>query len=213
MVDQKEVVRLSEQANFLGYEFLTWLFLLLDSDDQEEIQSITKDLLHKTEVNIVLGERMNTCLLSQKAQKTSIASPLLQESHEVFASLKNGHQVESLALGVSFGEIIVFVSIHAHDFSLTQVKIKNNFDAESLSDDEHSLDEDERMREEIFLRMAAIDDVEKVIDALYGHYLKLKTASFSKVIEQMKRQIELRLGHYLKMDRSQASLVVEKHLS
>lgn len=204
MLNINDAARLREQASFLGYEFLTWLFLLLDKDDgKEELSVITKDLIHKTEVSLVLGERLTTCLLNHKEQKTSIRSPLLEESHEVFASLKNGHQVESLAIGISMAEISVFAMLHAHDFSLTQVKIKSNFDSESLSEDEHSLGEDERNREEIFLRMAAIDDAERIIDALYSHFMKLKASShgFAKVIDQMKLQIEERLNHYLRHDR------------
>lgn len=206
MFDYKDAVRLREQASFLGYEFLTWVFLLLDRDAKEELSLLTKDLLHKTEVSLSLGARMTTCLLNHKEQKTSVASPILEDSHEVFASLKNGHQVESLALNLGFGEIGVLVMLNATDFSLTQVKIKNNFDSESLSEEEHSLSEDERNREEIFLRMAAIDDVEKVIDALYRHYLQLKTSSFSLVLDQMRNQIENRLGHYLRLDRKEKNL-------
>jgi hypothetical protein len=202
MIDHKELLRLREQASFLGYEFLTWLFLLIDHEDgSTDFANITKDLIRKPE-SLTLGSRMTTCLLAHKEQKTSVSSPILEESHEAFASLKNGHVVESLALNLNFGEIIVSLMLHAHDFSLTQVKIKNNFDSEFLSGEEHSLNEDDKNREEIFLRMAAVDDVEIVVDTLYKCFLKHKTRNYSEVIEKMKTQVEGRLSHYLRSNRN-----------
>jgi hypothetical protein len=202
MIDAKEIARLREQSSFLGYEFLTWLFLLLDQDAKEELEAITKDLLHKTEVIITLGSSITTCVLNHKEQKTVVRSPILEESHEVFASIRNGHLVESLALNLYFQEISVLVILNALDFSLTQIKIKNNF--ESLKE-EDSLDEQDKVREEIFLRMALLEDTEKVLDALYGYYLKLKSQpkDFSKITEKLKSQIENRLGHYLRIDRAE----------
>ena len=101
----KNIARLRENSNFLGFEFLSWLFLLLDHDNaQEEVSKITKDLVFKTEVQIVLGNKLVTCLLTHREQKTSVASPLLEASHEIFASLRGGHLVESLALNINLAE-------------------------------------------------------------------------------------------------------------
>lgn len=200
----KEIARMREHASFLGYEFLTWTFLLLDREDAKlEVERITKGCLFKNEVALVLGTRLTTCLFNHKEQKTSIASPILEDSHEVFASLKNGHLVEALALSFSFGEITVSLMLHAQDFAITQVKIKNNYENSSLSDEENTLSEQEKNREEIFLRMAAIEDAEAIVDALYGHFLdvKLDDHSFKSTLKAMREQIEKRLGHYLRQDR------------
>jgi hypothetical protein len=201
MNDQmKQIMRLRDSANFLGYEFLSWCFLLLDREDSGRlVDSITKDLLFKTELRIVLGQSMVTCLLNHKEQKTSLRNPLLEESHEAFASLRNGHVIESLALALNMGELALTVVLHAQDFGLSQVKIKNAFDSENLSDGEDELNEQERNREEIFLRMAALDDAERIINALYEHFLSLRLndSSYSQELKLMRSQIEGRLGGYL----------------
>lgn len=199
--DFKDMLRLREQLGFLGYEFLTWTFLLLDRDTaKEDIASITKDVLFKDEASLVLGTKLVTCSLINKEQKTSVACPILEDSHEVFASLRNGHLIESLSLGISFGGVIVECSLHAQDFAITGLKIKSAYEAESLTDDENDLDESEKNREELFLRMAAVSDAEKIIDALFNNFLmaRMNDKSFSTVVKQMRQQIEDRLGNYLK---------------
>lgn len=197
---QKEIVKLRESAGFLGYEFLTWVFLLLDREDSEKrVSAITKDALFKNELSIVLGSRLVTCLLGNKEQKTSVKSPVLEESHEAFASIKNGHVVESLSVVVSFSEISVSLMLHAQDFAFTQAQIKSNYGKEALSEDEEALDEKEQNREEIFLRVAALDDVERGIQALYEHFLalRLKESDYKQELLAMRQLVDKRLGSYL----------------
>lgn len=196
----KNIARLRENSNFLGFEFLSWLFLLLDHDNsQEQVSQITKGLVFKTEVQVVLGNKLVTCLFTHREQKTSVASPLLEASHEVFASLRNGHLVESLAINIALAEITLNLTLHANDFAFTQVKIKNNYQSESLSDDEEALSEQDKNQEEVFLRLAAIDDAERVINGLYEHWVRLRMNSRDQALEmaRMRQQIEERLGSYI----------------
>ena len=167
-----ENAKVREQANFLGYEFLTWLLLLVDSDSSAELVSYTRNIIPKIDVSMVLGQRVITSLLSHKEQKTSITCPILESSHEVFASLRNGHLVEALSLVVSLGELSVSFMIHAVDFSFTQVKIKNNFQSEILPHQDDGLNEADILQEEIFLRMNTLGELELVIDRLYTRFLE-----------------------------------------
>ena len=146
---------------------------------------------------------MVTCLLNHKEQKTSVVSPILEDSHEVFASLRNGHVVESLALNMHFGEIGVSMVIHATDFALTQVKIKNDFDNINLDDQDSSLSETEKNQEELFLRMSAIEDAEGVINAIYDRFLtiRIKPSDFASELANMSSHIEKRLSQYLSKNR------------
>lgn len=196
----KEAARLRDQVNFLGYEFLTWLFLLTDRESaKDDITAITKGLVFKSDVSMVLGQRLVTCLLNHKEQKTTIISPLLEDSHEIFASLKNGHVVEALSLNIFLGEITISVMLHAHDFAFTQIKIKNNFDNESLSDQDEDLDEGDMTREEIFLRIKAIEDMELIINAFFAHFWQERVANHSakERLKCMRDQVENRLDYYL----------------
>lgn len=202
MKDYQKIAQFREHANFLGYEFLTWLFLLLDKENaKDEIAAIVNGLLFKTNCSIVLGGRLVTCLLQHKEQKTSITSPILEESHEVFASLKNGHVIEALALAFLLGEAKISLVITAQDFAISQAKIINNFEMESHNDDAPLSDVDQ-IREDLFLRMAALHDVEAVIDRLYEKFLSLRidTKHYPSLLHTMRDQVESRLSHYLRKD-------------
>lgn len=198
-MNKKDVARLRDQLSFLGYEFLTWVFLFIENDRaQTKMAELTKDLVFNTKVSITLGQRLVTCLLNHKEQKTSIVTPLLEESHELFASLKNGHVIEALSLVISFEEIKVSLMLHATDFAFTQVKITNNFDNESLNEEE-GLSEIDQAREEIFLRMKTLEEVEQVINALFDNFYRerMNHHSLKNYTKSMREQIEKRLDSYL----------------
>lgn len=197
----KEIARLRDNAGFIAYEYLTWLFLLLDRPAAEElVRSITKDKIFKEDIKIVLGNRLVSCLLQHKEQKTSVVSPLLEESHEIFASFRNGHVVESLALNIGFGDYSVALQLNATDFSLSQVKLKNNYEDKDFfaAGEQETLSEQEKLREDIFLRMSALRDVEKVLDALFDEFLRIRTSSYAEEVALMRKHIENRLQGALK---------------
>jgi hypothetical protein len=193
----QEIARLREQASFLGYEFLSWLFLLLDRDDaKEEIAAIVAGIT-TGHCSVVLGNRMVTCLLHHKEQKTSVVSPLLEESHEVFASLRNGHVIEALALAFLIDETKITLTLHAQDFAISQTKITANFTSEQSGDD--NLAEDDQQREDVFLRMNTLADVEEIIDRLYRTFLALRVDyhSYGSSLAAMREQVADRLSNYL----------------
>lgn len=201
-MDKKELARLREQLSFLGYEFLTWLFLFIDNDrDQAKMREVTKDLVFNTNISVVLGQRLVTCLLNHKEQKTSIVSPLLEESHEVFASIKNGHVLESLSLVIGFDETKVSLTLHATDFAFTQVKIAENFENESFTEEE-DFSEVDQTREEIFLRIKTLEETELVVNALYDAFYqeRMTKESLKFYIKGMRLQVEERLDGYLQKE-------------
>lgn len=186
----KEIARLRESAHFLGYEFLTWLFLLLDRDDSDA--EIAKLANTKIGTGVVLGNRVVTCLFHHKEQKTTIASPILQESHEIFASFKNGHVVESLSINVVFDETVMNLTLHAQDFAFTQIKLNNSFD-----NTREDLTEDDQMREDMFLRMTALSDAEALMDSCFRAFLTLRVNGYKSVQKSMREHVENRLSSYL----------------
>jgi hypothetical protein len=204
---QGDSIKFREQTSFLGYEFLTWVLLLLERrDSHEDVKRIVGKLLFKTEVGLILGNRLVTCLLNHKEQKTTINCSIMEDSHEVYASLKNGHVVEGLSLTMSLGETKVSFMLHAGDFAITQVKITNNFEKDSLHDDE-GLTEEDSLHEEIFLRSAALGDLERVVDALYEHFLSLRVdgKKYATELATMREQVTLRLGDYLRQSTQESS--------
>lgn len=197
----KDIARLRDSKNFLGFEFLSWLFLLLEHEDaSKQIEHISKDLVYKTQVQVVLGNKLVSCILAHREQKTSVASPLLETSDEIFASLRSGQVVEMLAISVSLSEIVINITLHATDFALTQIKIKNNYESETLLEDEESLSEQDKNQEEVFLRLAALDDVERVLNGIFEYWLRLRLnpRDYAEELKRMRHQIEARLGNYAK---------------
>lgn len=199
--DLKEIARIRDNAAFLGYEFLTWFFLLLENkESQESVHEITKGLIFKEEIKIFLGNKLNTCLFNHKEQKTSVNSPLLEESHEVFASIANGHLVENLSLVLSFGDYSASLQISAKDFSISQLKLKNDYENnDGLAMAEEPMNENDKLREETFLRMSALKDVERVIDAFLQKFLALRW-DYSAQVKKMREQVQTRLHDYLGKD-------------
>ncbi|MCA9507647.1 MAG: hypothetical protein KC505_04400 [Myxococcales bacterium] len=190
----KEIARLRDNASFLAYEYLSWLFLLLDRENAGEIISdITKDVLFKEDIKITLGTKLVTCLFNHKEQKTSITSPCLEESHEIFASLRNGHMVESLAIMIGFSDYSLHVQLNATDFALTQIKLKTDYENDDLNQEE-SLSEQDKTREAIFLRMSAIKDLEKILDALFSRFLQIRLKTYQQELSHMRQHIDKRLS-------------------
>lgn len=157
MEHYKQLAELREKNDFLGFEFLTWVFL----------QLIEKgELSHDENTKLILGNKVVTCLYSNREQKTSIICPLLEKSYEIFASIKNGHLIESISLQLVIDQLIINFNISAKDFSINQIKINNDFDKDN------DLDETDQIREDIFLRMANLDAVENLINNIFLSFLK-----------------------------------------
>lgn len=190
-----DIIKFREQAAFLGYEFLTWL--LLTTEDQEHDQDVAK-LFPKQNANLYVGGRVVTCLLTHKEQKNTIVCPSLKHSHEIYASLKNGHVVEALSLLLSFEDRTVNFLLHAADGAFTQVKITNNFDQSSLTEDE-GLSEEDQIQEEIFLRDSALSDIELVIEKLYQQFLhhRFDSQGYRSYQQLMRERIESRLAQHI----------------
>lgn len=194
----KELARLREQTGFLGYEFLTWLFLLLDREDaKEKLAAIIKPVM-KSDVAVLLGTRLVLGFLNNPQQKIAIESPILEGSHEVFASLKNGHVIEALSLSIGFDTMSVSFMMQAQDFSLSQIKIKNTFLEVSLEPDNEGLSEEDKTREDFFLRMAVLANLECLMDAFFNHFLLLRIdMRYGAELLEMRRHIENRLHQFL----------------
>src|SRR5262245_50940595 len=123
---EHDLIQFREQTSFLGYEFLVWTFLLLEKpESSDEVASMISAMM-KTSCRLVVGSRLSTCLMNHKEQKTVICCPIMEDSHEVYASLKNGHVIESLALVLYHNDDSIKFLLHAHDGGITHVTISNN---------------------------------------------------------------------------------------
>ena len=91
------------------------------------------------------------------------------------------------------------------------MKIKNNYQSESLADDEEALSEQDKNQEEVFLRLAAVEDAERVINGLYEHWIRIRLNTRQQALElaRMRQQIEQRLGSYITKNDSKS--VIPEH--
>lgn len=169
--DRRRYLALKEQLDFLGYEFLTWTFLLIAKTPDEAVALLSST---QKDIEVSLGSKIITTRLNHKEQKTSVVTPLLHESQEVFASIRNGHVVETMSFVMRNDETIYSWIVNAHDFSITQVKIKNNFDddAQANNEQEEGLSFEDQVREQLFLRTKSLDVIDGIVDTLFSQFMK-----------------------------------------
>lgn len=173
--------RLRDQLNFLGYEFLTWLFVFTHNDEINRLDFSSND-----EFKIFLGSKVSMCLLGNKEQKTTINSPLLEESKEAFLCIKNGLLVENLSLAINIDDTNITLQLHAHDFSFNQLKIKENFDNDlndfSRDDSDNKLSERDQNHQDIMLRMATSDQVEGILNNIFNYFIDIRLSGKDYII-------------------------------
>lgn len=208
-----DMIKFREHTSFLGYEFLSWVLIKI-AHEPAILETIIGKHFFKTDARLTLGNRLTTCLLNHKEQKTTISCPIMEESHEVYASLKNGHVIEALSLVLSLDEMKINCMVHAQDAAITQVKIQNNFDENSYAEDD-GLTEEDQAREDVFLRAKALFDLEKVVDALYEHFLAVRVDAKQYVTthNEMRALVEKRLADYLHKGQGQNKPLDELRLS
>ncbi|OPZ23158.1 MAG: hypothetical protein BWZ03_00625 [bacterium ADurb.BinA186] len=96
-----------------------------------------------------------------------------------------------MAITIGFSDYSINLQLNATDFALTQIKLKNNY--EDSDGEQEELSEQEKMRETIFLRMSAMKDMEKVLDALFAEFLTIRLSSYAEEIKRMRQHVDERL--------------------
>lgn len=168
------------RLSFLGPEFLTWLYFHLDMQGGSAQLSIADTQSGKglTSAEIIVGNRVTIKHLALKEMCVTVASPMLDDSGEVLQAVQSGGLIYVLALQAHVEDRKYDFTLNANDGALSQVKIHEAFSEEQ---DEYVEGEKEgavKLSEEetFFLRIAAIEELEAIVDGIYEQFLQARLA-------------------------------------
>ncbi|MES2504975.1 MAG: hypothetical protein V4534_08875 [Myxococcota bacterium] len=134
------------QLDFLGAEFLTWLYFRI-----EELPQVT------------LGKKVSLKPLNGEDRKVTISTPNLDDSGEVLQAIRSGYHVETLALEYVIDERVHAFTLNATDGTISGVR--SNGHGKSTGEDQEA---------DILLRMANLDEIEEILMKLFGQFMEVR---------------------------------------
>lgn len=189
---QRNEASLAKDLQFLGPEFLTWLFFYISNEGSEvELDDLCPKHPHLNgPVRLVIGNNVVLVPPEVASCRVQVSDPVIESSGEVLQAICGGSQVESLAIEIIIGERVYGMVLHAKDAAITQVKFRDLFevkdDAGLLDDDvaAQSYDggrdgfKDEALMQEeaLILRMSVLDESEDILKGLYSKFLTRRLA-------------------------------------
>lgn len=185
------------KLQFLGAEFLTWLYFYIDQmGGQLPLAEIgLKRTFGEGTLRIAVGKRIVLTPLLASDCRVNVQGPMLDDSGEVLSAIRTGAYVQVLALDVVIAERIYSFTLHASDGAITLVKVKLLFDEknnDALMIDEEGPGKASKRRptitdeELVLLRMSSLDEIEDLIDALFGKFLSRRLGQ-AFIAEDIKR--------------------------
>jgi hypothetical protein len=207
----ESVRRLADKV-FLGPEFVTWLyFTLLEEGLEIELPGafVASTGVQAPEDNIVrfaIGKRTVLKTLDPSGAKCTLSGPGLDDNGELLQAIRRGALVDSLSLEAAIDSRVYAFSLNANDGGLSGVKLPDLF-----TDQE---DEDEAavqaligppmkkksrpklpFEDVLTLRMQCLDELERVIDALFERFVtrRLARAWVSEDVRSIRRRVSVGL--------------------
>ncbi len=167
-----------QRLSFLGPEFLTWLYFHIDQVGGEILISkiLPKWPSREQTVKIAIGKRMNLKPLVVTETRISVVGTALDDSGEVLQAIRAGAYVDSLALNFVIGERLHYVIVQAADGAIGNAKTEQSFTVSDAQEDGENLSVHESSAETILLRMSNLDEIEDLLDGLFGQFLKRRLA-------------------------------------
>jgi len=159
------------QHTFLGAEFLTHLFFDMHHCGGEYT-------IDKQAIRLGMGNSVVLKIPSVSQSRVSIQGPRLDDSGEILQAFRSGAWIEHIALELNIAERKYNFTLNAKDASISQLKIRQNFEEEDKSlqwvaqNEDQESESDISTQETIFLRLAALVELENVIDFLFARFLK-----------------------------------------
>lgn len=173
---------------FLGPEFLTWLYFTLLEEGLELAlpSAFPKNTPEdETVVQFGIGKRMALKTVDASGTRVSLSGPGIDDSGEALQAVRRGALVDTLALDLQIQSRVYTISIRGDDGALT-VKLPDLFsepeDAEAATVEDPLAPKKKKRRpklplEDILaLRMQCAEELERVLDALYEKFLVRRLA-------------------------------------
>ena len=187
--------------NFLGPEFLSWLYFYIDAKNGElHFSEYSKaKVTFEDAFRMCIGNRAALRPLIGTSASVTVTGTSLDDSGEVLQAFRAGALVDSLSLEIHFSQSVYTFIVNAKDASISQFRTIQPFAEKSTSTFSMQREGDEEVMESpeledeanVLVRMAALDETETILDALYRHFLerRLHQGFVSNDLANMRRVV------------------------
>lgn len=188
--------------SFLGPEFLSWLYFHLDEKKGEiKFSEYSKEkIAFEDSFRMCVGNRAALRPLIGTSASVTVTGNALDDSGEVLQAFRAGALVDALSLEVHFSQTVYTFLVYAKDGSISQFKSQQPF-AEKIQspfydkrEDEAEIEDSAELEDEgnLLIRMSALDEAEKILDALYRKFLerRIHQAFVSHDLTNMRRSVQ-----------------------
>lgn len=174
----------SQDKTFLGQEFLTWLYFFLDESDYEvDLPGAFEKGIgpQQDRVAFAIGKKTVLTSLDASGVRVALSGPDLDDCGEVLQALRRGALVDTLELQMALDERVYTVTLRGQDGQMSSVRFFEGMIKEGEGDAGDVLD----------VRLAALDEIDAVIDGLFGRFVtrRLAQAWEKEDIMRMKKKV------------------------
>lgn len=197
------------EKQFLGPEFLTWLFFYLEEQEwtvpTAELGDDCVRRFTNPHVAFAPGQKISLKAADGSNTKVALSGPGLDGSGELHQAIRRGAFIESLAVFMALdGHVHSFV-INGMDGSLSGVKLPNLLaDGETDEENNPATRGGKKLNlpvdEVVFLRAAALQDIETVLDGLFSIFLtrRLARAFVQEDLSRIRENVQKSLSFWSK---------------
>lgn len=183
--------------SFLGPEFVTWLFFHLEGEgwmlDLPEAMGAGRK--EGSTVAFAVGEKAQLRTLDKTGARVTLAGPDLDDSGELLQAVRRGAFLETLELQVAISERVYTFTLRAADGGISSVKLPELPPMDSEEDPGADPTERKTRRPRVddllTLRMACLEEVERIVDALFARFVtrRLARAWHTEDISAMRKKV------------------------
>jgi len=206
----KHVTQVADK-DFLGPEFLTWLYFHLEDEGWDlhlPDAFADKDIAPEGErVQFAMGKRAALHPLDDAGAKVTLNGPDVDGGGELFSAIRRGAFIDSLSLVMALDSRVYEFTMSSKDGGFSGVKLPDLFT--DPDEDQPLFDDDKKKKPAakpklpldaiIDLRMSCLDELESVVDALYSRFItrRLARAWLSEDVKHMKDVVQTGLKERL----------------
>jgi hypothetical protein len=188
-----EKVRRIADKQFMGAEFLTWLyFTIIEEGGAIDFGEALPEAMRpppddegKCEVLFAIGKKAILKAVDSGGARVTLAGAGLDDNGEILQAIRRGALLDTFSLDMSLGHRVYAFTLRADDGGLVGVKLPDLF---SEPEDEGAAIHDPLkpptkkrrpklpLEDILALRMQCLDEVEAVVDALFTRFVTRRLA-------------------------------------
>jgi hypothetical protein len=196
-------VRRLMEKQFIGAEFLTWLyFTLLEEGLEVALPGAFPPGTPEEEASVgfQIGKRMSLRAIDASGARVSLTGPGLDDSGEILQAIRRGAHIEVLSLELAIQSRVYGFTLRADDGGFVSVKLPDLFsepeDQEAAVVDPLQPKKKKRrpklpLEDVLALRMQCLSELERVLDVLFERFVtrRLARAWHSEDVQRMRKHV------------------------